>query len=220
MPPTDDNQSSSTEESPQGAGRPTRQKLPIGPLGLLVVTAIALAGAFGVAWVVLQAATSDGNENEAVDVTDVLGNASVESVSLGEPLPEVALEYLDGTNGQVSDYLGQPLVINFWSSTCAPCLAEMPDFEAVHTDLAGQVAFVGVDVQDTAEAGRKMIEQTGVTYPNARDPQAEIMTAFGGIALPRTVFVDQEGVVVATHSGAMTADDLKTKLAENELISS
>jgi hypothetical protein len=80
------------------------------------------------------------------------------------------------------------------------------------------VAFLGVDVIDTPDAGLEMVEQTGVTYPNGRDPRGEVMGAFGGTALPRTVLIDAEGNVAAIHSGALTATELKDLLSESGLL--
>ncbi len=109
---------------------------------------------------------------------------------IGDPAPDVTFELLGRRELTSEQLAGKPLVVNFWSSTCAPCRAEMPDLEAVYQDLGDEVAFLGVDVTDTEQAGAEMVRSTGVTYPNARDPKAEIMGSYGGIALPRTVLVD------------------------------
>ncbi len=57
-----------------------------------------------------------------------------------------------------------------------PCLAEMPDFERVHQQLSGQVAFLGI-TQDTQAPAAERAEQTGVTYDLARDPAGDPNTA-------------------------------------------
>ena len=75
-----------------------------------------------------------------------------------------------------------------------------------------------MDVADTAEAGSTMVEKTGVTYRNARDPRSEIFGVFGGTALPRTVLLDEDGVVVDTHSGQLTAPELTDLLQRNDLL--
>jgi peroxiredoxin len=166
-----------------------------------------------------------GTEDDgSVDVTDALETSGPvdagppTTLEVGSPAPDVELELLGGGTTSIAEFLGDPLVVNFWSSTCAPCLAEMPDFESVHQELTAEVAFLGVDVTDTADAGRKMVEQTGVTYPNGRDPRGEVMAAFGGTALPRTVLIDAEGNVAAMHSGALTATELKDLLSESGLL--
>ncbi len=190
------------------------------PLSIAALTVIALAIAIFLTLGIIKVFGTE--KSDAVDVTDALNTTAEDQAStpfeVGEPVPDADLEMLGGGTTSISDLLGKPLVVNFWSSTCAPCLAEMPDFESVHQELDGQVGFLGVDVTDTAEAGQKMVEQTGVTYPNGRDPRAEVMSSFGGIALPRTVLIDADGNVAAVHSGAMTADELKDSLSKSNLL--
>ena len=85
-------------------------------------------------------------------------------------------------------------------------------------DLAIAVAVVGVDVTDTEAAGRQMVDKTGVTYPNGRDPGAEVFAAFSGTALPRTVFIDAEGKIVEVHNGALTASEINAILNDHHLV--
>lgn len=206
------------------AARPARRRgLGVGPLGLFLITAVALLAAFTVGRLVIEALDED-----PVDISEALDDAAVVPLvsdtearaEIGEPAPNVRLEYLDGGVQDLAEVagLGTPVVVNFWSSTCIPCLKEMPAFEEVHKELDGEVTFLGVDVIDTVEAGNEMVATTGVTYRNARDPRGEIFAVFGGIALPRTVLIDGDGTIVATHSGELTADELREFLDENGLL--
>lgn len=123
-------------------------------------------------------------------------------------------ELLDGGTATFASYRGTPLVVNFFASWCPPCVAEMPDFELVHQDHAAEVAFVGLNLQDGVDSGRRLVEQTGVTYDVGRDPDGTLFQAFGGIAMPTTVFIDADGQVVEVHSGALSADALQDRVAE------
>lgn len=214
-----------TDPEPSGEEtRPTRRRgLGVGPLGLFLITAVALLAAFTVGRLVIEALDED-----PVDISEALDDAAVVPLvsdtearaEIGEPAPNVRLEYLDGGVQDLAEVagLGTPVVVNFWSSTCIPCLKEMPAFEEVHQELDGEVTFLGVDVIDTVEAGNEMVARTGVTYRNARDPRGEIFAVFGGIALPRTVLIDGDGTIVATHSGELDADELREFLDENGLL--
>lgn len=211
---------SSNDRPSNGWDKPSRTRLD--PLSIAALTVVSLAVAM---FVTLGIVEVFGTEDDgSVDVTDALETSNPvdagepRALEVGSPAPDAELELLDGETTSIAEFRGDPLVVNFWSSTCAPCLAEMPDFESVHQELAATVAFLGVDVTDTPEAGRKMVEQTGVTYPNGRDPRGEVIGAFGGIALPRTVLIDAEGNVAAIHSGALSATELKDLLSESGLL--
>lgn len=194
-----------------------RRRLP-GPAAMVVITLIAAMAALAV---VLVLGRDDGTT--AIPIDRALGQVDVaapvppgaEVAKVGRRAPDVQLAYLDGGVQRLSDLRGKPAVLNFWSSTCAPCLQEMPAFQAVSSRTDGAVTFVGVDVADTEAAGRDMVERTGVRYRNARDPRSEVFGIFGGTALPRTVLLDASGTVVATHSGALDERSLQQLLADN-----
>jgi thiol-disulfide isomerase/thioredoxin len=200
-----------------------QRRLPVGPVGLLVITAISLVVALAAARLVV------GLLSEPVpDVQDVLDDqaqaplvSDVEArVELDGPAPNVRLEFLDGGTQQLAEIagVGTPVVLNFWASTCIPCLNEMPALEEVSNELDGAVTFLGVAVADGEDAAREMVERTGVTYRNARDPRSEIFAVYGGIALPRTVVITGDGTVVETHSGELDAQDVRDLLARHDLL--
>jgi cytochrome c biogenesis protein CcmG, thiol:disulfide interchange protein DsbE len=208
------------DDATNASRRPRR--LPVGPLGLLLATAVAVAAAYGVLYAF---AASSGPEpvelQEALDgiTTGPVVPEGTEPARIGRPAPDVRLDDLGGAPARrLSELRGTPVLLNFWSSTCAPCLAEMPAFEQVHQRVRDRVTFVGIDVADTVTDGRDMVRRTGVTYANARDPRSEIFAAFGGTALPRTVLVDADGVVVATHSGALDETALTEFLDEHGFV--
>ena len=133
---------------------------------------------------------------------------------------DVPFEYLDGTEANLSDFAGTPVVVNFWASWCPACVAEMPDFEEVHAVLGDEVVFLGLNVQETnPAAAASLVASTGVSYQLGVDPDGSIFNGFGGIAMPTTVFIDEDGQVVMTHAGAIFADDLED-LIRTELLAS
>lgn len=143
--------------------------------------------------------------------------SSGDSGSGGEVV-DAEFVYFDGSTGSLADFRGRPLVVNFWASWCPPCAAEMPDFERAHRELGDRVAFLGLDMQDfDREAALALAAQTGVSYPLAEDPQGEIFSRFGGIAMPTTVFIDSAGRTVRVHGGVLTYEELK-RIIQTELL--
>jgi cytochrome c biogenesis protein CcmG/thiol:disulfide interchange protein DsbE len=129
---------------------------------------------------------------------DAAEDAEPATLTRAEKVPSVALERYDGTGVSPADYEGQPLVMNFWASWCVPCTEEMPDFQQVHESLGEDVAFLGVNVRDDEEAGRAMVERTGVTYDVARDTSGDLARELGITNLPVTVIVAPDGTVLDT----------------------
>ena len=121
----------------------------------------------------------------------------------------------DDTSFRLRDLDGRPAVVNFFASWCVPCVTEMPAVEAVKQELGDEVAFVGVNVQDTVEDATDLVEQTGVTWIILRDPDGELVRAVGGVGMPTTLLLDADGVIVEHRTGALEADELRDLLASS-----
>jgi len=128
---------------------------------------------------------------------------------------EVTFTTYDGDEVALTTLRGAPTVVNFFASTCAPCVKEMPAIEEVHQTLGDQVTFLGLAVQDRPEAAQDLVDQTGVTYRTALDKDGAVLNALEGILLPTTVLLAADGEVVARHTGELTADELRALVVES-----
>lgn len=120
----------------------------------------------------------------------------------------------DGTSMAVSDFLGKPMVLNFWATWCPPCVKEMPDLDYLQDKHPG-VTIVGLAV-DTAKNVTKFSEKVPVSYPI-------LVAGHGGIALmkemgnprgglPFTILFDAAGQPVQHFLGQIERDDLDAVL--------
>lgn len=138
--------------------------------------------------------------------------------NVGEQLPDLSFTTFDSHDPiPLSKYRGRPLVINFWSSTCAPCVTEMPALQRTHEKLGDEVAFLGLDVLEGVENGRFMVNKTGVRYDIGRDPNGDLLARLGGINLPTTILVSGEGVVQQVRSGQLSEGQLTDAIREHLL---
>jgi thiol-disulfide isomerase/thioredoxin len=132
----------------------------------------------------------------------------------GSRLPQLEVTTFDGDTQELTTG-GRPLVVNFWASTCIPCVKEMPAIDQVAQDMGGQVGVLGLQVMENADDGEKMVSLTGVSYPVARDPSGEIFQELGGLALPTTVLVDADGTIALVHTGELSAGELRSLIDEH-----
>ena len=138
---------------------------------------------------------------------DGLANADLR----GDPLPHVALGDRDGNEIQTASFLGQPLVINLWFSTCGPCAKELPDFAEVHAERGDEVRFIGVNPQDSIETMERFAGERDVRYELYRDDFAEFTDAIGAVNFPITLFVSADGRILH-QTGAIEADELRSEI--------
>src|SRR5215211_7446496 len=182
---------------------PTRRRSILVGLALGLVVGVALAYLFGRGGGDSDVAELDPSNTLAMeDGIPVAGDIE------GRRLPDQSFEMLDGGRATFADYLGTPLVINVWSSTCAPCVKEMPEFEKAHQELQDRVQFVGVNNQDRVDAARRLADKTGVTYPLLRDPDGAFFAAMELAVMPTTLFVSADGTVKDVEAGALDGDEL------------
>lgn len=90
-----------------------------------------------------------------------------------------------GSQVELTQYLGKPLVLNFWATWCPPCVKEMPDLDALHLKHPG-VNIVGLAV-DTLVNVEKFTKKVQVSYP-------VLIAGHGGIQLMRTLGNKQGGL--------------------------
>lgn len=96
---------------------------------------------------------------------------------------------------------GQTIVINFWASWCAPCIAEMPLLERVSKQRT-DVRIIGINELDQPDAARRMVRRTKITYPWLLDQEGVLGQAAKTINLPTTLLVRSDGTIAATKVGA------------------
>ena len=129
--------------------------------------------------------------------------------------PETTFTYFDGSAGSLGDYVGKPVVVNFWASWCPSCVEEMRSaFVPVQEQRGEDVAFLGLNLQDDRAAALQMVADTGVLFDLAEDATGVLYVELGGIGMPFTVFIDGDGTVVATHNGPLDAAQLDAKITE------
>lgn len=159
---------------------------------------------------VLAGCGGDNSETLSEDVSTIATN----NVSSGEELPDVTLSGVDGSQVTTREFVGTPMVINFWYSTCEPCRREMPAFAAAHREFADRVTFIGVNMYDSAIAAANFAERYGVEYEILLDSNGEFVGELGVALAPTTILVDTAGTIVHQESGELTEEEITALINE------
>lgn len=116
----------------------------------------------------------------------------------------------DGDHRSLSMFSGQPLIVNFFASWCAPCVKEMPDFEQLHKSHGDRLNILGLAVEGVRPA-REIVKSTGVTYSVGLD-EYDLLANLDGFAMPTTVFISANGERLESHSGVLDYSGLVNRV--------
>lgn len=130
------------------------------------------------------------------------------------PLPEFAVQDLEGDLFTSESLHGKVALVNFWATWCGPCKIEMPwfvDFQRKYKDKGFTVLAISLD-EDGWEPVREFAAEFELNFPVALGDDPLAMD-FGGVhALPTTMIVNREGNIVTTHTGLVPKRTYETEI--------
>jgi len=137
------------------------------------------------------------------------------SLAVGDEVPVAELSALDeDATGSVADERGRWVLVNVWASWCGPCRDEAPALQRFYERERGEdFEIVGIDTQETAEAGRGFVEEFGLTYPQLHDGDGEYAEDLKTKGVPENFLVDPEGDVALVQAGPVSEEFLTEQVA-------
>jgi thiol-disulfide isomerase/thioredoxin len=136
-------------------------------------------------------------------------------VTRPRPAPDVQLTLLDGTQPRLADLRGRVVLMSFWSTTCAPCMEEMPTLIEFHRRNAprGLMTIAVAMKHDRPDMVLGMSQRRQFPFDVALDVQGETARAFFNTAVtPTKYLIDPQGQVVRTHVGRTDFADLQARI--------
>lgn len=157
-------------------------------------------------WGVIQ----NGGTTGRPGVNDSFGEVPL-SVS---PDADFQLVTLEGETVTLEQLRGKVVVVDFWSSWCAPCRAEGPVLAKTHKEWRDRgVEFVGIAIWDEKGPVDDFIARNGIEYINGID-NGRIAVDWGVRGIPEKFFVNAEGEVVKKIVGPNTEATLASVLTD------
>lgn len=122
----------------------------------------------------------------------------------GKPTPALAARTLQGQPRSLQDFAGQPLVLNFWASYCAPCQLEMPMFNQLQERFKAQgLRVVGVNHGEMPARVQDFLAKVPFEGVVLLDRSQTQLKAWGGYALPTSFLIDRAGRIQSWHMGEL-----------------
>ena len=119
---------------------------------------------------------------------------------------------------KLSDYLGTPVVLNFWASWCPPCKSEMPTFNEMSKKYSkDKVAILMINLtdgeQETISKAQKYINDNNYDMKVLFDKQMDAATKYNITSIPRTIFIDKDGYIAKDNqAGVISEEELEMQI--------
>jgi cytochrome c biogenesis protein CcmG/thiol:disulfide interchange protein DsbE len=134
------------------------------------------------------------------------------SLSIGDTAPDKSLSVLGATTtGEIGDYRGRWVLVNFWASWCEPCRSESPileDFQRQHGGNSFTV--LGINLYDSTDDALAFTDRYGLTYPQLREAGGDDRKeAYGMTGFPESFLIDPRGKIALIRRGPVSESYLQ-----------
>ena len=121
---------------------------------------------------------------------------------------------LGGTDLNVRQFQGKPLIINFWAGLCPPCRAELPDLQEFYDEFSDRVTLVGVDIGlftglGSVQDAKDLLEELQISYPVGFTDDSSVISKYKVFGMPTTIFIDANGEIFKNWGGALNSSVLR-----------
>ncbi len=123
--------------------------------------------------------------------------APARAVKVNTPAPGFTLTDLQGARQSLAALRGKVVILNFWSSSCAPCVAELPALNRLYHDLRGEgLAVLGIALDQTDAPVRELAARLKLAFPLMLDSDKDVyFDSYALFGQPVSVIIDRSGIV-------------------------
>ena len=134
---------------------------------------------------------------------------------ISQPAPLISGPTVDELGFDLDDQRGRWVVVNFFSTTCIPCIEEHPEliaFDETHSPV-GDAAVVSIAFSDRASNVREFFDRNGGDWSVLVEDVGQYAITYGVSAVPETFLVAPSGIITSKFLGGVTQTDIENEIA-------
>lgn len=134
-----------------------------------------------------------------------------------KPARNFTVQNVNGESVELSDFSGEPIVVNFWARWCSPCMAELPHFDEMYNVYGDEVKFIMINVDGDGSAPEEIqqsMTDAGFSFPVYFDMTGSAASAYRVSSIPISFFINSEGYIVSSHLGSMNENQLMNEISK------
>jgi peroxiredoxin/protocatechuate 3,4-dioxygenase beta subunit len=135
-------------------------------------------------------------------------------LAVGDPSPNFTLKTLEGKELSLADFRGKYVLLDFWATWCAPCLAEMPNLQAIQDQYAkdSRLVIIGLSVDDQPKTVAYSVKALKLSWRQGfSGSDSPVVSAYGATAIPATFLIGPDGTILARD---LRGEKTKAAIAE------
>ena len=139
---------------------------------------------------------------------------------IGSKAPDIIFEQMlnyPSRTVRLSNLEGKVIILDFWATWCAPCIASFPKLEELQSKFNGKLQIITI-TSDSEERIQKFLAKREMNLPIAIDPSRKLAEFFPHRSIPHTVVIDKNGTVRAVTTSSEINQELIQKVIDNETV--
>ncbi|CAM3766874.1 TlpA family protein disulfide reductase [Mesobacillus zeae] len=129
------------------------------------------------------------------------------TVTPGENAPDFEMKDITGETYKLSDLKGQTVVLNYFTTWCAPCLEEAPELEEFGKEYKDAKLLI-IAKGETKIRMEKYVKEHNSKLTYLLDTKEETAKSYNVLGQPETMIINKEGTIVERFSGPTTKEKL------------
>jgi peroxiredoxin len=140
---------------------------------------------------------------------------------VNKPAPGLSVKDVKGEQFRLADLKGKYVLVDFWATWCAPCVAELPKVQAAYAKYHGRgFEVVGVSLDETKTALLDFVKSRNIPWRQIHNASSggDFVEAFGVNSIPATFLIDPEGTIIRLELRGPALDQTLAKLIKGAAV--